>query len=298
MQFPETFLKSEYRDGYFVDEKMKKVWAVELEILELFQNICEKHGLRYFAVGGTLLGAVRHKGFIPWDDDIDVGMPREDYDRFLQLCEGELAYPYRLVTPMNDKCYRAHAQIRNCETTGYPVIDENQMCNKGIFIDIFPLDGVADSRFAFAFQMLQMKVLNRILVNYFYFDTVHTGRVFIKRLFHKAVCGAMKLFGAENVYAAYDKISARYSEKGTKKVGQISILFADKRYHWNKDVFCEAEELPFEHLKIAAPKEWDRFLCNTFGNYMTIPENKKERALHTDMVFDPEKPYTEQQNHS
>ena len=294
MQLPQMFLQSEYRDGYYVDEKMKKIWAVELGLLEQFQSICKKHGLQYFAIGGTLLGAVRHKGFIPWDDDIDVGMLRDDYNRFLQVCEGELVYPYRLVTPMNDSCYRAHAQIRNCETTGYPAIDEKQDCNKGIFIDIFPLDGVADSRVAFAFQMFRMKVLNRILVNYFYFDTVHRKPPVIKKLFHKAVCRMMKRVGPGRVYARYDRIAARYSGKNTKNIGEISILFDDKRYHWPRKVFEANEEMVFEHLTISVPKGWDEFLSNTFGEYQRIPENKKERALHTDMVFDPEKPYTEQ----
>jgi len=82
MRLPDGFLQSEYRDGYFVDATMKRVWAVELDLLEQFQNICKRHSLKYYAIGGTLLGAVRHKGFIPWDDDIDVGMPRADYDQF------------------------------------------------------------------------------------------------------------------------------------------------------------------------------------------------------------------------
>lgn len=291
MQLPDGFLQSEYRDGYLVDETMKKVWAVELELLEQFQRLCERHQLRYYAIGGTLLGAVRHKGFIPWDDDIDVGMPREDYDRFLRLCEKEIEYPYRLVTPMNDACYRAHAQIRHCETTGYPMVDEKLACNKGIFIDIFPLDGVADRTAAFRFQMLQMKLLNRVLVNYYYFDTKHENPPWIKLMFHRAVCAVIRIFGAKRVYACYDRIAARYSGNNTKKLGEISLLFDDSRYHWPIEVFEETVFLPFEHLKIAAPKGWDRFLTHTFGNYMEIPENKKERALHADMVFDPEKPY-------
>ena len=294
MQLPTGFLQSEYRDGYFVDETMKKIWAVELQLLEQFQAVCKKHDLKYYAIGGTLLGAVRHKGFIPWDDDIDVGMPRADYDRFLELCEAELSYPYRLVTPLNDACYRAHAQIRNCETTGYPTIDEKLSCNKGIFIDIFPLDGVTDSKMAFAFQMLQMKLLNRILVNYYYFDSVHAKPPFVKKMFHHAVCAAMKVVDVKHVYACYDRIAARYSKKPTGKVGEISILFGDKRYHWRREVFETSIELPFEHMKINAPEGWEEFLTNTFGDYGKIPENKKERALHTDMVFDPEKPYTEQ----
>lgn len=293
MQLPNGFLQSEYRDGYYVDETIKKVWAVELDLLEQFRGICERFGLQYYAIGGTLLGAVRHKGFIPWDDDIDVGMPRADYDRFLEVCEAELPEPYRLVTPMNDACYRAHAQIRNCATTGYTVNDERLSCNKGIFIDIFPLDGVTDSKPAFAFQMFQMKVLNRILMNYYYFDAVHPDPPLIKLLFHRAVCGLMTRMDVRCVYACYDRIAARYSKKPTGKVGEISILFDDRRYHWRREVFETSTELPFEHTMIRVPAGWEEFLTNTFGDYRKIPENKKERALHTDMVFDPETPYTE-----
>lgn len=298
MQIPTGFLQSEYRDGYLVDETMKKVWAVELELLERFQEICERHGLRYYAIGGTLLGAVRHRGFIPWDDDIDVGMPRADYDRFLTLCEAELSTPFCLVTPLNDKCFRAHAQIRNCETTGYPAVDEALDCNKGIFIDIFPLDGVAASKSAFAFQLFRLKVLERILVNYYYFDSVHRNPSLLRRGFHWFVCLLMKVFGAKRVYAHYDKVAAKYSNEKADIWGEISILFGDKRYHWRKEVFRACVELPFEHLKISAPAGWDEFLTNTFGDYREIPENKKERALHTDMVFDPEKPYTERRKYS
>lgn len=270
---------------------MKKVWAVELELLFLFQQICEKHGLQYFAIGGTLLGAVRHKGFIPWDDDIDVGMLREDYDRFIALAEEELSYPYRLITPLNDACYRAHAQIRHCETTGYPLVDETLQCNKGIFIDIFPLDGVADSEFAFKVQMARMKLLNRILMNYYYFDAKHDNPPIWKLVFHKAVCVGMKLFDVRRVYRHYDRIAAKYSKRRTKRLGEISILFEDSRYHWSREVFAETEEMPFEYGSICVPKRWDEFLSHTFGDYMTIPENKKERALHQDMIFDPERAY-------
>lgn len=291
MQLPDGFLQSEYRDGYPVDEKMKKVWAVELELLELFQQICKKHGLQYFALGGTLLGAVRHKGFIPWDDDIDVGMPREDYDRFVALSQDEFPYPYRLITPMNDACYRAHAQIRHCETTGYPLVDETLKCNKGIFIDIFPLDGVADSQLAFKVQIARMKLLNRILVNYYYFDAKHENPPVWKSLFHKLVCIGMKVLDVKRVYRHYDEIAAKYSKRKTKKLGEISILFGDSRYHWRREVFAKTEEFPFEHGTIRVPQGWDEFLSHTFGDYMKIPENKKERALHQDMVFDPDRAY-------
>ena len=94
MEFPEDFFKKECRCGFEVPEMMKRAWAAQMEVLEVVGKVCEKHHLQYYADWGTLLGAIRHKGFIPWDDDIDVGMLRPDYDRFVQLAKNELEAPF------------------------------------------------------------------------------------------------------------------------------------------------------------------------------------------------------------
>ena len=83
--FPEDFLKEETRCEFFIDKKLKEVWMIEIDMLMEFEKVCKKYGLKFWAVFGTLLGTVRHKGFIPWDDDIDVCMPREDYERFFDI---------------------------------------------------------------------------------------------------------------------------------------------------------------------------------------------------------------------
>lgn len=290
------FCKAEYRDGFFVDKERKKVWAVELDLLELLISICEKHGIKYFAIGGTLLGAARHKGFIPWDDDIDIGMLRKDYDRFLKVCEEELNEPYFLQTTLTDDCYRAHAQIRNSNTTGYAVMDENLHCNKGIFIDIFPLDGIPDSQLLYRLQMLRMKTWNRLFMNYYYFDVVHGNPGFAKSLFHLGVCAFFRLIGTKRAYRHYDRIASQYSKKPTTKVGELTILFDDERYHWRRSYFRTTIKLPFEHLQLSVPKDYIYFLRTTFGNYHVIPENKMERALHGEMVFDPDTPFNTHSN--
>ena len=128
MQLPDGFLQSEYRDGYLVDETMKKVWAVELELLEQFQRLCERHQLRYYAIGGTLLGAVRHKGFIPWDDDIDVGMPREDYEKLIQLFQNnEIGNADLFLLFENNKKNKCFAKVMHRKS-------------ENMFLDIFPYD--------------------------------------------------------------------------------------------------------------------------------------------------------------
>ena len=98
----DDFYEEETLSGYPVSKKIKRIWAVQLDLLNEFITICEKNGLQYFVWAGTLLGAVRHNGFIPWDDDLDVAMPRKDYDRFLEIAPQVIKEPYQLQTNRND----------------------------------------------------------------------------------------------------------------------------------------------------------------------------------------------------
>ena len=114
------FYREEVRCGFPVTEKMKRVWAVQLSMLDEVERICRKYGLRYFADSGTLIGAVRDKGYIPWDDDIDLAMLREDYERFVKVAPRELGEGLKLQTVYTEENYlRGHAQIRDGRTTGY-----------------------------------------------------------------------------------------------------------------------------------------------------------------------------------
>ena len=114
----ESFLREETVCDFFVDEKRKKLWAVLLDMLIEFDKICSKYGLKYFMIYGSLLGTIRHHGFIPWDDDIDVAMPRKDYEVFIQLGK-EFKHPLFLQTPYTDRGYfYTPARIRNSNTTG------------------------------------------------------------------------------------------------------------------------------------------------------------------------------------
>jgi lipopolysaccharide cholinephosphotransferase len=118
---PASFYSEEVRLGYTVSAKMKKIWAVEIDLLQCLIDVCEGHHLKYWADGGTLPGAVRHQGFVPWDDDIDIIMPRKDYDKLVGLAVSgqEFQAPYLLQTAYTDTGYaRDHAQLRDVRTTG------------------------------------------------------------------------------------------------------------------------------------------------------------------------------------
>lgn len=149
LDIPDKFFEGELRDSYFVTPEMKKVWAVELDLLNEFIKMCNANNLKWFADAGTVLGAIRHGGMIPWDDDIDVMMLREDYDRFCELAPKWFKYPYFFQSPKtNPGSIYFHAKIRNSDTTAILNVDKEfkYPWNQGIFLDVFPIDNIPSNK--------------------------------------------------------------------------------------------------------------------------------------------------------
>ena len=150
IQLPQSFYKEEVRSGYLVSAETKALWAVLLDLLVEYDRVCRKHNITYYLDGGTLLGAVRHKGFVPWDNDIDVIMTRREYDRLCQVADEEFAKPYFWQTNYTDLgSARRHGQLRNSLTTAILTseMEEGEATgafNQGVFMDIFILDEVPD----------------------------------------------------------------------------------------------------------------------------------------------------------
>ena len=142
-------LESETRKGYLISAKMKKVWAVEMELLKKLLEVCEKYHLRIWAEGGTLLGTIRHHGYIPWDDDIDMAMLREDYDKLQAIAKEEFKTPYFFQSGYTDLFPNGLSRIRKDGTAA--IMDQaiNRNYHQGIFIDIFPLDVMPDDEVLF-----------------------------------------------------------------------------------------------------------------------------------------------------
>lgn len=267
---------------------MKEVWAVETDLLVQLLDVCKKHNLRVWVADGTLLGAVRHKGFIPWDNDIDVCMLRDDYDRLLQIGSDAFKHPYFLQSPYTDKrYYHGHAQLRNSETAAIRPSDSHRPFNQGIFIDIFPLDAVPENMEQRQHVMRRVRKVTRFLHAY---DTpiLLSGRIGL--VFRKWKCRwQVWRKGWQNIYSEVDDVLRATNLEQSKNVAEIS--FSGYDFLLDKHIFDETVMLPFEHIEVPAPKDYDGFLRAVYGdNYMTPIQTG---TAHDDVLFDTTRSYRE-----
>ena len=152
------------QDDIISKEKLRKMQLLELKILKEVKRICEKHNIPYFLIAGSLIGAVRHKGFIPWDDDIDIGMLRDDYERFLDVCKTDLGSEYFLQTPETEKG-NADYGIAHIRLNGTSMVQEfrkNTTTHNGFTIDIFPYDNLPENKFFCFLYAKAFPLLKRI----------------------------------------------------------------------------------------------------------------------------------------
>ena len=268
-------------------EQLIALKKVEIDILKAFIKVCDSLKLKYYILEGTLLGAVRHKGFIPWDDDIDVGMPRADYERFCHEGQNLLPDHYFIQTINTEKDYRANfAKIRNSRTTFIETSVRHCNINHGIYIDIFPLDDCFDDEHAhkrrcksLSFILMTLRVIKGFYVPDKKKTIVRRLAELLSVIRYPTIRGAllarekwMKALPQSNTYANY--CSAWYLREVIPK-------------EW----FGDSEYLEFEGLRVRVPKEYDKWLTRVYGNYMQLPPPEKRVAHHYADVIDVNKPY-------
>lgn len=291
MIISEDFFKEETLCGYTVDTQTKKIWAVELQMLEKFVDVCERHNLNYFLDGGTLLGAVRHKGFIPWDDDIDVIMPRDDYDRLWEIAEDEFQYPYFFQTTLSeDGFFRTHAQLRNSETTGFIDIDGEKDINKGIFMDIFVLDNIPDGILSKKIFKAEILIRKRILS--YEYDRKYEDLSLTGKLIYKFVHAFFSVYPFKKFYKKFNRALAKYRKRNTALVGDITLKWRTN-VQWPREWYDGYCFLEFEGLKLKAPLFYKEVLSRQYGNYMKLPDDvtAMNGRCHGSVTFDPDTPY-------
>ena len=292
MRDERDFLKPETRCDFYVSEKRKKVWKVELDILEDFIGICQRHNLKYFLFAGSLLGAARHQGIIPWDDDIDVAMPREDYEQFLKIAPEELQQQHVLVSPNNEREYfLLFSKICNKNTAAMETYfwKNGYSHPQGIFLDIFPYDCVPNSKIARKTHQAQIKIGKIILLlNKGYHIDENKHRKLSSASFKMAQRIISRL-SMHKLLASHYRVSTKYNKRKTGTISYITMGYDPKLFclsEWAEDLV----DVPFEHLRVRIPKQYDLILTNHFGNWH---EFVKGTSCHNGIFFDPDRPYTE-----
>ena len=262
---------------------MNDLQKKQLELLKAFISVCEKHHLKYFMVGGSALGAVRHKGFIPWDDDIDVGMPREDYDKYITLQSEYEGTPYFIQTWKSDPHYiYNYGKLRDSSTTFIENMYTNHRINHGVWIDIFPIDGF--SKTIKPREKFKKKIFYIWLNVYFaYLPALMKHirkRTFFKDLFFNIVAGLFYIFDIAHYRNKYiDRYAKKISLKECKMAGNL-FGFNMKREAMPIELFQEYVKLPFEDIEVNVLKDYDTYLRNLYGDYMKLPPVEKQVGHH------------------
>lgn len=298
-----NFLEPETRCDFYISEEQKRLWVLELETYEKLAEVCDKHGLKFFVSCGTLLGAVRHKGFIPWDLDMDICMPRADYDRLASIAADEFQDPFEFqTTDVSHEVFVGFGKLRNNKGTMFFKGDAGKACNLGVWVDIFPLDNVSDDEGKWSKQAKKVAYYHYLCHAYVYrkvFYRHYEDKVWKWNL---AKCWAAFLCRVKSFEwlnkKFLDAVKCCNAEE-TKRTGMICLgAMPDAKYKKNyynvyKEDYEELVYLDFEYLKVPAPKGWHRYLENTYGDYMELPDIRRRRAKYLENVIDPNTPWEE-----
>lgn len=289
-----VFYEEEERVGCLVTRQTKKIWAVQLDLLNEFISICTKYKLRYFLCYGSLLGAIRHKGYIPWDDDIDVMMFREDYDKLCEVAPEAFKSPYFFQTEETDPGYLLkHAKVRNSNTTClFGALDKYQCnFNQGIFIDVFVLDNIPDDydvRIRWYSDLWQLWGRIWEISAYMHRRVKFSFFKEIKLLFLSKIGSYKKLC------LKYDNLLKKYANTNTRDVADIVFTISagsvSNKCTWRKSEFESFIQVPFEMLNVFVPKKYDSILNTTYGDWKEL---RPGGGSHSDLFFDTEKSYKE-----
>lgn len=283
MKFDKSFFEAEVRDGFYVTSEMKQVWAAQLEVLNDVDKACRENGIQYFAEWGTLLGAVRHHGFIPWDDDMDICMKRPDYNRFLEIAEK--------IMPSNYKIYnlKSHnndgnmvSRIINTDQISYDAekLKKYHGVPYVIGLDIFPLDYISDNKEDDELQsnvivMISsiMNVIKSIQDNNVQLDEENLAQINMQLSQVENICGVTinrEDDIVQQLNILIDRMCGIYRENEAEYITIMLLWVGGKNYRFPKKYYDKAIRIPFENTTIPVPYAYDSILKKKYGDYMQL----------------------------
>ena len=264
-------------------DELRTLQLVELNILRKFVSICKKYDLQYFLAFGSVLGAVRHKGFIPWDDDIDVGMPRPDYDKFCQIAQDELGPEFFWQSHETDKNYYFFFGKIRLNGTIYKDRDFDHVnINHGIFIDIFPFEGAPDKKRARFLHRKISEILRGLMAKKWGKPMSERNMIYkcLSFLWRNTIKYGLP---ASWINCLWKWNACRYSTADSRQCVVLAFSYGSESYP--REWLFPTQEMEFEKKLFACPKDCHEYLKNIYGDYMKIPP-PEQRLYHPVSEFD------------
>ena len=282
ISFPNEFFQDEIRNGFFVEHKMKCAWAAQMEVLAEIDRICRKRGIRYFADSGTLLGAVRHKGFIPWDDDIDIAMLRDDYRKFFAIARQELPESW-VVLEMDDEYDELFGRVANSRIydSGEERLFRFHGCPYVVGVDIFPIDYVPPVREEEEIWYLISKYLFELMRNMKTFGEVNIRESIEPDLqVMEEMC--RKKFDRNGnlerqVRELLNEMVQMYPSDGAEELEYIILDLKNKeqRLKYKPEWYAKSIDVPFENIMVPIPIGYTEVLRVLFGDDYMVPKREE-----------------------
>ena len=270
-----------------IQQKIEQVWKVEQEILDVIHRICTEHGLRYSLAYGTLIGAVRHGGFIPWDDDIDLLMPRDDYEKLLSIWNDVAPEEYILQNDRTNPDYtNTFTKIRKDHTTFLQTDAEREKgYHKGVFVDIFPGDRVAPGKISGLLQYIACAV------NLLYTRGYTSGSTGTIGMVERILLAIPKII-RPSIRIAAEKFICRWNDRKELKWFFPCTIVAARRYH-AATLFDELKQIQFCGKQYCCIADHDAYLRLEYGEYMRLPPEEDRVWKHHPVIIDFEHNYEE-----
>lgn len=268
-----------------INETVKEIQVKLAELMDKFHHICQENGLTYYMAYGTMLGAVRHKGFIPWDDDVDVCMPRNDYETFVRLAKENLLEDDLFIKDVStsEDIIFPYAMLIDKKTT--IVYDKSGGIIEGVYIDIFPLDGAGNSK----------REMNRANSIAFYnYKKLLYSQEYVKR--NNPFLSAFNLWVKnKDPYKIYKKLDYILHKKKFENSKYVGVLFTKpySGHSMEKSIFGNPVLYDFEGRKFFGPEKYDEYLTNEFGDYMKLPPVEQRKSHHSFVYVNLDLPYEE-----
>ena len=282
-----------FLDTLDIDEKLlgrtvdrEETRRVQVEMLDALAEACERYGLTYYLSGGTLLGAVRHKGYIPWDDDIDVNMPRPDVDRLLELTGGRLNDHMVIGAPFG-KYHQSTTFPRICDTRyilNSRSLDGKSSYYTNLFVDIFPIEGLPTQMWKVKWHFLKAKILVSLRKLAFFKGV--SGQMSKHKLLRYASRPVAKLFGYRFWSRRLQKLARKYRYDECPYVGVVTSCMHTLEEYIEREGYGEPVKVSFEGKEYNAPANWDKYLKNLYGDYMKLPPEDKRGIHHHFTVYE------------